>query len=161
MTTQSDHPSVMVNIRRVGISLLAGFLLLTGAMVQASAVEADTDALAATERGLALGLTAGAELESQVAEGVVRGEGVARSLEVLDAIVDRFNENEERNGRGPLRAIEVHEALLAGQNPSTITKEGPMGNAFGWYRKVLEDGERPGNRPDVPPGQAKKDADGD
>lgn len=159
MVTQSDFPHIMVNIRRVGVSLLVGLLFLTGAMVQASASD-DTEALATTERGLALGLQIGAELEAQVEDGIVVGEGVATSLLVLEAIVERFNENEVRNGRGPLRAIEVHEALLAGLNPSTLHQDGPRGNAYGWFRRQLESTDRPGNRPDVPPGQAKdKDKD--
>ena len=156
MTTRSDHTIDMVNIRRVGLSLVVGLLILTGAMVQASAAEVDDGALAATQRGFELALQVGAELEEQRETGAIDAPGVARSLEVLEAIVERFNEERERNGRGPQRAVEVHQALLEGRSPSRSGgADGPLGNAFGLWKKQFEDG-RPGNAPAVPPGQAKK-----
>jgi hypothetical protein len=111
----------MINFRRVLASLVSGALLLVAVGAQAGAVELDESALATAQRGLALGLRAADDLVTDAEDGVVTGEGVARALATLEGIMERFESRENHgNGRGPVRAIEVHEALLRGELPKAV-----------------------------------------
>jgi hypothetical protein len=132
----------MINVRRVMVSLLTGSLLLLTVGAQASAVEADAASLAVAERGLALGLQAADDLTADAEDGILVGEGVGKALEVLQTVMARFEQRENPgNGRGPARAIAVHEALLRGELPSSIARDRDgvpgLAKAYGHLRSQL------------------------
>lgn len=131
----------MVNIRRVFISLVAGSLLLLTVGAQAGAVETDAADLAVAQRGLALGLAAAGEIAADAEDGILVGEGVAHALAVLEGVMERFEARGNGNGRGPERAIAVHEALLRGDLPSTIAHDDlvpGLAKAYGHMRAQLK-----------------------
>jgi len=152
MATLSDLPDTMVNARRVGISLLLGLIFLMVAMLQAGAAQTDSDPLGTTQRGLRLGVVAGSEIESSVAGGVAAGDPVSRAIDVLQSVVVRFNAERRRHGRGPMRAVDVHQALVEGALPGGSGPGGPAGRALGLLEKQLG---RQGQG--LPPGLARKD----
>lgn len=143
----------MVNVRRVFVSLVAGSLLLVAVGAQASAVEVDAQAMAVAERGLALGLAAGQAVAEDAEDGVLDHPGSARAIEVLTAVMARLEGRE--NGRGPERAIEVHQALLEGRLPamSGESDAGPPGlaRAYGLMRESgASEGRGSGAKPTTP-----------
>lgn len=145
----------MINMRRVLVSMLSGALLLTAVGMQAGAAESDTAALAIAQRGLALGLQAADEVAADLEEGSAFE--FAGAVEALEGVLARLEQNLSRNngqGRGPERAIEVHQALLNGVLPSAV-RTGEVGNglgkAYGHLRGQLRSDGRSaggGNPPD-------------
>jgi hypothetical protein len=143
----------MINVRRVMVSLLTGSLLLLTVGAQASAVEADAASLAVAERGLALGLHAADDLTADAEDGIL----VGKALEVLQTVMARFELRENPgNGRGPARAIAVHEALLRGELPSSIARDRDgvpgLAKAYGHLRAQLA-GEGRGSGANPPGGK--------
>lgn len=133
-------PSVeMVNVRRVVISLVTAVLLLTGAALQAGAQVVDAAHLATARHGLALGLQAADEVVADVATGRP-GPSVEQAMRVL-SILEANLAKDRGNGRGPVRAIEVHQALLEGDLPSSVDggRDGVPGlaKAYGLLRAQL------------------------
>lgn len=131
----------MISLRRVFVSLVAGSLLLLSVGAQAGAAEADTPGLAVAQHGLALGLAAAEEIEADAEDGILVGEGVGHALTVLEGVMERFQARGNGNGRGPERAIEVHEALLRGDLPSTIAHDDlvpGLAKAYGQMRAQLK-----------------------
>lgn len=131
----------MVDIRRALVSLLVGSLLLLSVGAQASAVESDTAALAIAERGLALGLQASDEIEADLEDGVLDADKFAQALAAFDAVLAKLDEKGVP-GRGPERAREVHEALLADKLPPEVksaTDRIPgLAKAYGHMRSQLK-----------------------
>jgi hypothetical protein len=149
----------MINFRRVLVSLVCGSLLLVAVGAQASAVESDAAALATAQRGLALGLQAADDLVTDAEDGIVAGEGVAQALAALEGIMDRFENRANRgNGHGPVRAIEVHEALLRGDLPGSVDGDDSipgLAKAYGHMRAQLQgEGRGSGAAPSTTPAPA-------
>lgn len=131
----------MINLRRVFVSLLAGSLLLLTVGAQVGAAENDTIDLAVAQRGLALGLAAAGEIAADAEDGTLVGEGVGHALTVLEAVMERFEARGKGNGRGPERAIEVHQALLMGDLPASIGHDDTipgLAKAYGQMRAQLK-----------------------
>ena len=150
----------MLNFRRVAVCLATGFLLLVAVAAQAGAADVDGARLAITERGFAAGLGAADRLTADAEDGVLHGAGIAHALSVLETVMARFEErlggtNENRNGRGPERALEVHRALLAGELPSVAGRDDGsipgLARAYGHMRSQLDDAGGRGPGPKKPP----------
>lgn len=147
----------MIDIRRALVSFLVGSLLLVSVGAQAGAVDTDTAALAIAERGLALGLQASDAIEADLEDGITEGEGFVQALAALEVVILKFDEklvDPNFNGRGPERAREVHQALLAGDLPSMVKTESDripgLAKAYGHMRAQLKgDGRGQGANPPV------------
>lgn len=151
-----DFHYEMVNFRRVLVSLATGSLLLIAVGAQAGAVESDTAGLAIAERGLALGLQAAQEIETDAADGILEGEGFGNANEALKTVLAKLElKTNNGNGRGPERAIQVHQALLNGELPSSIVHDDDsipgLAKAYGHMRSQLKgEGRSPNANPGPP-----------
>lgn len=147
----------MIDIRRALVSFLVGSLLLVSVGAQASAVETDTAALAIAERGLALGLQASDEIEADLEDGTTSDVEFGQALAALDAVIMKLEEklaDPNFNGRGPERALEVHQALRDGNLPSEVEADSDripgLAKAYGHMRAQLKgDGRGQGANPPV------------
>ncbi|MDX1447648.1 MAG: hypothetical protein R3246_01185 [Acidimicrobiia bacterium] len=144
MIVRGDFSVDMFNLRRAVTSFLVGALLLVSVGAQASAVQTDTAALAVAERGLALGLQAADDIEADAVDGVLEGAEFAAAQEALATVIDKLEaklENPKFRGRGPERALEVHQALRNGKLPSEVKSESDripgLAHAYGHLRAQL------------------------
>lgn len=131
----------MINLRSVLVALVAGSLLLLTVGFQAGALETDADSLAVAQRGLARGMAAAEEIAVDAEDGILVSEDVGHALAVLEAVMERFEARGNGNGRGPERAIEVHQALLLGELPASIgdNERAPgLAKAYGHMRAQLK-----------------------
>ncbi len=155
MTPPRDLTVDMVDIRRALVSLAVGSLLLLSVGAQASAVESDSAALAIAERGLALGLQASDEIEADLEDGVVQDGDFSQALAALDAVIAKLEDklkDPNFNGRGPERALEVHQALKDGNLPSEVKSESDripgLAKAYGHMRAQMKgEGRGQGAKP--------------
>ena len=144
----------MFNYRRMLALLVAGSLLLVA--VGAQAEESDTASLAIAEQGLALGLQAAEELAVAAETGELSGEGIKQARVAFASVIEKLQAKENNGlGRGPERAIAVHQALLDAKLPSSIGHGDDsipgLAKAYGHMRAQLK-GEGRGQRvvPGVP-----------
>lgn len=141
MTPRRDLSVDMVNVRRAVFSFLLGSLLLVSVGAQAGAVESDTAAVAIAERGLALGLQAADEIQTDLEDGVLEGEQFAAALEAFQTVIDKLDAKGVP-GRGPERALEVHQALVQGDLPSEVKAESEripgLARAYGHLRAQMK-----------------------
>jgi hypothetical protein len=145
----------MINYRRVLALLVTGSLLLIAVGAQAGAEESDTASLAIAQQGLARGLAAAEELAAAAEAGELSGEGIERAQLALASVMEKLEAKENNGlGRGPERAIAVHEALLRGNLPSSVGHDDDsipgLAKAYGHMRAQLRgegrgQGAVPGN----------------
>lgn len=153
MTRLRDSSVDMIDVRRAITSFLVGSFLLVSVATQAGAVENDTAALAIAERGLARGLQASDEIEADLADGVLEADEFEAALAAFDAVLAKLDAKGVP-GRGPERAREVHEALLAGNLPSEVKAASDripgLAKAYGHMRAQLQgEGRGSGANPPV------------
>lgn len=99
--------------------MLVGGLLVIGSAAQASAQIPSR--LDKAVEGVAIGLQAVTDLISTSDDVITIDEGLEEALDVYEAWVDKhLSSNRQGHGQGPIRAQEVHEALLAGEVPGQI-----------------------------------------
>lgn len=112
----------MISIRRFIASMLVGGLLVIGSAAQASAQIPSR--LDKAVEGVAIGLQAVSDLISVTDDLITIDDGLEEALAVYDAWVAKHEfSNRQGHGQGPVRAKEVHEALLAGEIPGQIGSE--------------------------------------
>lgn len=157
MAPRKDLSSDMVNVRRAMFSFLIGSLLLVSVGAQAGAVESDMAAVAIAERGLALGLQAADEIQTDLEDGVLEGAQFASALQALETVATKLADKLAAggfNGRGPERALQVHQALVQGDLPSEVKSESEripgLAKAYGHLRAQMKgEGRGTGTVPPV------------
>ena len=133
----------MISIRRFIASMLVGGLLVIGSAAQASAQSPSH--LDRAIEGVAIGLEAVSGLIENQGGVVVIDDALEEALGVYDAWLAKHElSNRQGNGQGPVRAQEVHEALLAGEIPGQIGKSddsklGKLDGVYGQLKKQSDD----------------------
>ncbi len=146
----------MFNYRRLLTLIVTGSLFLVAVGAQASAEESDTKSLAIAEQGLALGLQAAEELAAAAETGALSGEGIDQARRALTSVIEKLQAKGNNGlGRGPERAISVHQALLSGNLPSSVRHDHDsipgLAKAYGHMRAKLKgEGRGQGAAPSLP-----------
>ena len=123
--------------------MLVGGLLVIGSAAQASAQSPSH--LDRAIEGVAIGLEAVSGLIENQGGVVVIDDALEEALGVYDAWLAKHElSNRQGNGQGPVRAQEVHEALLAGEIPGQIGKSddsklGKLDGVYGQLKKQSDD----------------------
>lgn len=133
----------MISIRRFIASMLVGGLLVIGSAAQASAQSPSH--LDRAIEGVAIGLQAVSGLIESQGGVVVVDDALDKALGVYDAWMAKHEfSNRQGHGQGPMRAQEVHEALLAGEIPGQIGKSDDsklahLDGVYGQLKKQSDD----------------------
>ena len=133
----------MISIRRFIASMLVGGLLVIGSAAQASAQSFSP--LDRAVAGVAIGLQAVNDLIVSPDGVVTLDEELVEAIGVYDAWLAKHElSNRQGHGQGPVRAQEVHEALLAGEIPGQIgsedgTKLDHLEGVYGQLKKQSDD----------------------
>lgn len=123
--------------------MLVGGLLVIGSAAQASAQSPSRMDRAA--EGVAIGLQAVTDLIASTDGVITLDEELVEAMDVYENWVDKhLSSNREGKGQGPIRAQEVHKALLAGEIPGQIgagdgAKLEHLDGVYGQLKKQSDD----------------------